>query len=180
MSSFKMLMLVTPLLAMGCESSFTGSVGGESLTIKDSVFMPMKSGDTTVGVVALLSDYPNLCAAFKAGREPKAAKFMSIEISEIIGGQAQAPGTGDFTVDQTAGVDGKHAYGEFRVTDEHCAATRDVGSKSGLVKVSHVEPSDKGLLNAKWDLTFGDDQVKGEIVATFCDFNWHQRTTNCD
>jgi hypothetical protein len=178
----KKLLLAAQLFAVGCAGSFNGTVGGESMTVNDSVFMPMKSGDKTVGVIALMSDQKNICDRLRANREPHSAKWVLIDLYEFNGGQSLYPQKGEFSVGSTLalGENGKHAVGEFRVSDETCSSKQDVDTNSGLVKVSHVELTDDGSFNATWDITFGDEQVKGSINATFCDFDWAGRRLDCE
>lgn len=179
---FKKLMLAAQVLAVGCAGSFDGTVGGESLQVSDSVFLPVKASGKTVGVVVVMTDKPDTCDLLKANREPKASKWVQLQLYQINDGNLLYPEKGDFSVGSTLALgNGRHAFGRFHVKDENCvdkAASAD--TKSGLVKVSNVKPEPGGTLNATWDITFGDDQVKGSFNATFCDVDWTQVNLNCE
>jgi hypothetical protein len=179
---FKKLLLAAAVLVTGCAGSFDGKVGGESMTVKDTVFLPVKNGDSVIGVSVVMTDQPDTCDLLKANREPKASKWVQLQLYEVNDAVFLYPEKGDFSVGSALTLgNGKHAYGTFHVRDENCndkAASAD--SKSGLVKVTNLEPKANGTLNSTWDITFGEDQVKGSFNATFCDVDWTQVNLHCE
>ncbi len=179
---FKRLLLGAAALVTGCAGSFDGKVGGETMTVKDSVFLPVKSGDKIVGVSVVMTDQPETCDLLKANREPKASKWLQLQLYEFNDGQLIYPEKGDFSVGSVYVLgDGKHAFGRFHVRDENCTdKDASADTASGLVKVSNAKPEENGTLNATWDITFGSDQVKGSFNATWCDVDWTQVNLHCE
>jgi len=179
---FKKLLMAAAVWVTGCAGSFDGKVGGESMTVKDSVFLPVKNGDQIVGLSVVMTDQPDTCDLLKANREPKGAKWVQLQLYEVNDAKLLYPDTGDFSVGSAYVLgNGKHAFGTFHVRDENCndkAASADTAS--GLIKVTHVEPKKDGMLNATWDITFGSDAVKGSFNATYCDVDWTQVNLHCE
>ena len=179
---FKKLMLAALVVVTGCAGSFDGKVGGETMTVKDSVFLPVKSGDKIVGLSVVMTDQENTCDLLKANREPKASKWVQLQLYELNDAQLLYPEKGDFSVGSGYTLaNGKHAYGRFHVRDENCTdKDASADTESGLIKVTNVQPQDKGTLYATWDITFGSDQVKGSFNANYCDVDWTQVNLHCE
>lgn len=182
----RLMMAVAALAMVGCSGSVSGTVGGISLNVSDSIFAILKdnSGKQT-GALVFLSDKPKLCESLKANRTAKSATGLLMAISRSNNDGAIAPDVGDYTViDQNPTSAGNFAFAGFSRTDANCENTiaRDASqAKSGLIKVTTLKGEANGSANGTFDITFGGgDKVTGNFNASFCDISQLQLNPNCE
>ena len=176
-------MLALCAIAVGCGAggnSVTGTIDGQSLSVKDSVFGqitgPDGSGGSQTVIVVIMSDFANLCTTLKADTQPGnssilAAGMFSVDPST---GATTTPTAGTYNAGLTAAessTTGDLATVAFTKYDSSCATTTQDTAASGSVKVDAFSAQDGGSLTGSFDLVFTtkSDHVTGNINAAFCD-----------
>jgi len=172
----------------GTEASlgtFSGTVAGQSLTVRSAVF-----GETIVfgrfrGTEVILSDVPDLCDAITANRTPKNATFFRATMFiRDFDNELVSPGAMTYTVipsvdplnDEPFYLSGK-SIASFSRNNDNCQDTLPSGQGvgiSGFVKVDEIYYQSGGKMSATFDVTLGDqkDKVKGSVSADYCDKIW--------
>jgi hypothetical protein len=172
---------------VGCGGSvFDGKVAGNTLDVKDAIFIQPRNEEGKVTTATVyLSDKTDLCATLKAGRRPKNASIFSVTVMRSNGTAILSPEVGEYTIvtAEPTGA-GSFAGAGFSKYDANCTNTLAddaVGARSGLVKVSEFRAETNGRMSGTFDVTIGvqADKVKGSFGANFCDLSSVQNL-NCE
>jgi hypothetical protein len=149
---------VTLLFCLACggiSNQVTGTVKGNSLTVRDAILL----GNTEVW----LSSTEKLCDALRMNAYPKSARLMKLQLYPVA--------TGDFSVVvSTTGKDHSAAM-QFDVLNDACMMQL-VGQESAATsgKVTVVTFDTMRSITGTFDVTFGDtDRVTGSFNASWCD-----------
>lgn len=182
------LMVMIPVMAlMGCSGSMSGTVGGVSMNVADSIFAILKDDNgKSVAALVILADQPKICDSLKANREPKSSTSLVLTMFRV-GSTFDflAPDVGDYTtIDTNPQGAGSYAQATFSHTDSNCTNTLSnsaASGKSGLIKLTNIKGETNGNANGTYDITFGaGDTVKGSFNASYCDLSkLPAATRNC-
>lgn len=154
----------------GGSTSVNGTVGGQSMTARDSISNVIQSGSDSAGVI-LISNTANSCALITAQKQPKNAQALLIEIGTQTATAASAPSApGTYPVYSQAAstsVMGNVAIVFYAATDAACATTADYESVSGTVTLTRVDTYGYA---GTFDVTFGNGggHVTGSFTTTVC------------
>ena len=181
------LMVMIPMVAMmGCSGSMSGTVGGVSMNVADSIFAILKDDNgKSFAAIVVLADQPKICDSLKANREPKSSTALQLTMLRVGSNEFLAPDVGEYTtVGTVPSSPGSYAVATFSHTDSNCTNTlSDSASsgKSGLIKLTTIKGETNGTASGTYDITFGaGDTVKGSFNASFCDLTKLPATTpNC-
>jgi hypothetical protein len=166
------------LLAFGCggPGSFNGEVAGNKLSVDDAAFMRLPD-DTgaTIGAFLVMADVPDICATWRANREPKNATSVGFLVFRTQGSTFLSPDKGAYTVvDLTSAPPPNFAVTAFVKNDANCETIVDPAlaiGRSGTMDVERIEFKTGGSMTGRFDITFGsqNDNVTGTFNASFCD-----------
>ncbi|MBK7858214.1 MAG: hypothetical protein IPJ65_06245 [Archangiaceae bacterium] len=163
-------MRLLPLLALGVacggpSNSFTGTVSGTSLEIKDAVVL----SDTEVW----LSSVDQLCEKLTANTYPKSGRIVKIQLHPVA--------TGEFKVQASSSGADHNAFMQFIKLDDSCAMQLGFGesvASKGSLTVAHFEALKS--MDGTFDVTFGSsDAVKGSFSARYCAAGTTYPTPEC-
>ena len=186
----KILMGLSAILAVGCGGSgVSGTVVGNTLSVKDTLFAVLKNDEgKSAGLLIAMADQPGMCDKLKANREPKnmtSLFFLLGNFSDT--GESLAPDVSDYTIKESLAATDKGHLGRafFSKTDANCTNTlqeKNTIGQSGLVKVSKLDGSPNGTANGTFDITMGSqtDKLTGSFSATYCDITKLQDNPNCE
>jgi hypothetical protein len=172
-------------LTTGCNSgpgSFTGTVAGNSLEVKDAIFFtqPITQGTLSLGsgVVLLMSSQTGSCDMLK-NNQLKANSTGFGSILGVAGGGLNIESnltTGSYRILTTTDLlnpppsGTRLAIPAFEKLDAQCQ--NSIGTSgdatSGTVNVDSF--TNNKTLTGHFDLDFGTDSGTGDFNATFCDY----------
>ncbi|MBX7096201.1 MAG: hypothetical protein K1X89_00685 [Myxococcaceae bacterium] len=153
------------LAACGSGNSFTGTVGGESLVVKQSALVTgTDSSGNLTGLVIVLSDQVDLCAQLSSNK--LAGNALGISLTSTGASGALVPPTpGDYRVEATGGL---QARASLRRTVGTSVSNFD--AKAGTVKLSALRSGADGSAAGTYELTLGEalEKVTGSFNAPLC------------
>ncbi|MBL8953304.1 MAG: hypothetical protein JNK82_21170 [Myxococcaceae bacterium] len=178
------------LSACGSAGSFSGTVTGNSLSVKDAAFALLKTDDgKSAGLLLVLSDTPGMCDKVKANRTPKnSSSFTMLAFNLSDTGEALAPDANEYTIRSelvTPPLKGRIGVSFFSKVDANCTETlqdKNIAGQSGIVKITRLDGSANGVASGTFDITVGTqlDKVTGSFNATFCDITKLQANPSCE
>lgn len=144
---------------------FTGTVAGNSLSVKDTLLVGGKE--------IWLSSTEKLCEKLSKNTLPKAGTIVKFTPNPVA--------AGDFTVDPSTGTAKPDTvFVQFFKLDDTCTNTVPFGESlgtSGTVKLTTVTD---GGTTGTFDVTFGStDKTSGSFTATFCNAPTTYPTPEC-
>lgn len=176
MKLIALLIAAVTLGACGGPGSFSGTVAGNPLAVRDAIFGLTRdaSGRATTAVL-VMADVPDICTSVKANRNPKGATYLAVALTRLTGLVLAPPDVGDYTVTTFPTTSGNYALsGAFIKNDPSCLntiAAQSSGFKSGLIKIGSYRAEVGGGMSGTFDVTVGnqDDKATGSFSARFCD-----------
>lgn len=153
------------LAACGSGNSFTGTVGGEGLVVKQSALVTgTDSSGNLTGLIIVLSDQVDLCAQLSTNK--LAGNALGIALTSTGASGALVPPTpGDYRVEATGGL---QARASLRRTVG--ASISNFEAKAGTVKLSALRSGTDGSAAGSYELTLGEalEKVSGSFNAPLC------------
>jgi hypothetical protein len=183
-----LVLLLVVLTACGGPGNFEGTVQGNSLPVKETIFLQgtnvaSQTGSSAggSGVVILMSDQTHLCDKLKSNElVPNSTEFI-ILLGVSQGGLtfSDALSTGkyrlfnaltDIIPPLAAGT--RIAFPLFTKLDGQCQNGLGLGgaASGGSVTLDSFKPVSGGYASGSFDLSFNSDSGKGSFNALFCDF----------
>ena len=156
-----------PAASAASGSVVTGSVGGHALAPRNAVFSWRAGADD---MQIILSDADGLCDTLAAGAWPKDATVLMFTLKHTARATRDAPfGAGDYPLRSGAAIepqDTKRAV--WMRLDPACAPLSSDKATAGVVHLTTPEVEVGGTAAGSFELSFGDEQVKGRFDARFC------------
>jgi hypothetical protein len=144
-------------------TSVTGTAGGQSLGVKDTVGLYSAGNASTVPYVgAIVTNFAASCTLFQSGgKAPPSTQLLNIEVLSF-GSTAPAPGTYAYG-NADAGV---AILVQYVATDASCSKTIDESAMTGSVTLDSVSATE---VAGTFDVTFpGGDRLTGQFAGPVC------------
>ncbi len=171
-------------IACGGAGSFSGSVRGNELDVRDAVFYVSEFGAPGFGgsgVALVMSDQTNACTRLKENHLAPNGTMLSVGLGVSGGGTSITPllTNGDYRLftlldllnPPPAGT--RLMISSFEKLDAGCVTT--LGSQgvvtAGNVTVDSFKSGSGGHVTGNFTLSFGVDEGEGTFSADFCDFD---------
>lgn len=155
--------------ACGPSSHVDGRIAGQTLEVAEAFFLdaPQENGKP---LRIVLSDTAGLCAAYKAGKGIKNAKFLNLMLANA---QGTTPGAGTYAIGPTAGAG-------FYKTDGNCGTVTVSSAASGQVTLDAIEVAPSGRARGGFSLSFPPTpEVTGQFNSEYCQLTWPALPGNC-
>jgi hypothetical protein len=150
----------------GGSTSVVGTIGGVSVSTKDTVAIIEPSGSNVLAGVAI-TNIPDTCGVlqreFLAGG-PEPANTEALSLSVTFAGTAVPAGTYAIGDQQAAQVSAIHS-----TTDSNCMSRASTVASSGSITYAVVSAT---TIQGSFDLVFGSEHVTGRFAAPVCNANF--------
>jgi hypothetical protein len=161
------------LAGCGGVGSASGSVGGNSLSVKDG-FGAAQTDSTGTAVVIALTDVSGVCSQAQGNHKLKSGTAVEMTLG-VLGsdGKLGAPAKGDYKIISLQSLftqgstppTGNVAFVTFVKADASCSDTSKEAD-SGTITVTSIDA--KGNASGTYNATFGSDKLTGAFDVTAC------------
>jgi hypothetical protein len=165
---------VVAVIACEGPGTFTGTVNGVPLEVKDSTFVVEKDGAGNVLFASMImANQPGLCDAVKLGSIPggyTAFAFTASERESLADGGTRSvrPTPGEYKVSDFVT---RSVNVGFHQRDANCMTTVTDSGGTGTVTIDDYQDRAGGSMRGSFDVTFFShgDHATGRFNAPFCD-----------
>jgi hypothetical protein len=170
--------LSAAVLFSACSPSgfLTGTVEGDGIFVRDSIFVPIRDENGMVGAGALLlADQPDLCKSLRAGRMPRKTHALELFVLRVANGGLMSPVEGDYRILTNAPQKpGNYALGLVLKFDSSCSSSLAQESavvRGGTVGFDTLDFGRNGVATGEVDVTVGQqgDELRGRFSAEICE-----------
>ncbi|MEW5739852.1 MAG: hypothetical protein AB1938_13050 [Myxococcota bacterium] len=159
------LFLVSVLSACG-PNRVEGTAAGQSLTVRDAVFLVPQSNLGEAGAFVILSDEENLCDRLVVEPAWRKSRFLTMYLTEMVGGRILAPEAREYWVGSTS----PKVEAAFVVTDGNGSRAIDAWrgqATAGKVLVDQLATQRNA--SGSFELQIGQvDSITGTFSASRC------------
>ncbi|MEW5739851.1 MAG: hypothetical protein AB1938_13045 [Myxococcota bacterium] len=152
--------------ACGQGASVDGKVAGQSMTVRDAIFLVPHGPLGQAGSIVILSDQENLCDKLLTERTMKKASFLVMNLTASVDGRVLAPDVREYRV----GVSSPIADVAFLPTDTNGSKALEESrgrATSGYVRVEELDTDH--VMRGSFELQVGFvDSLKGSFEARRC------------
>lgn len=173
-------------LVTGCGDDFggevKGTVGGQTLDVKEAVFMTVPVGIGANFQLVYLSDRDGLCETLKTlnTKVPRDATILELLMLNVdADGEVGSAGVGTYSIvdpsTDTSALAGRLALGNFIKTGPQCESVlsgEQGTAMDGAIELSELESGDDGFAEGRFDMQFGPgatERLEGDFKARPCE-----------
>lgn len=159
------------LLGCGNSGVVTGTVAGNTLTVRDAIYATATDGQDTVALIEL-SSMSGVCELAKAGKVSKNEIGLQITLAQVDSqGHLQAPSAGTYLVgDDITTSTAQQAGALFLKNDSSCQDTIDLSTGDAVAGKVVITRVDANGAEGTFDITVGNqaDHLTGSFNAATC------------
>lgn len=150
--------------ACGSGNTFTGSIGGKALKIRDAVFAIVPAHDTSPEeLIVVLSDTADLCNTMHAGIVKKTSTSLILRVAAAQASAHVSTGTTPVGAEPPVSA-------TFGVSDSDCSFISATGmyhvATAGSITIGSLDATTR--TEGSYTLAFHSDTVRGAFAPTYC------------
>lgn len=147
-------------------SSFSGTIGGRSLDVADSLFFVPTASNGDQGVLIMLGSAPGLCSATQDNRIAPDSTGLLLQLYALEGDDLVEPTPGTYTIGLSVAT-GKSAMATFHEADFACTPS-NTPIESGTVTLTRISAT---RAVGTFTLSAGGSSASGSFDAVYCDLS---------